>query len=167
MPEREKYAHLFTKNPFEGKNPQQVFSLLHWGNAHRRVIEIDSPEPLVMLGMAALLKMPGKEIKFRKGEAFLAVGTLTNELYIVPRINNAPIEVIPKFSTRSAKRVGRVTETHYLSTKGGSREHYYYHEHEAPYPSLWIHEKSGVGYLRAAPNGGQPSYAVGAEGIVG
>ncbi len=167
MPERERYAHLFTKNPFAGKNPEKVFSLLHWGNSHNKVISIDAPEPLVMLGMMALFKMPDRLLKFGKGEAFLAVGTKSNELYIVPRVGNEPVEVIHPFSTKRGKLVGPVKETHYLSTKGGSQEHYYYHKHEKPYPSLWIHQATGVGYVRAASHGGKPSYAVGMEGIVG
>jgi len=167
MPERERYAHLFDRNPFEGKNPEKVFSLLNWGNAHQNVISIEAPEPLVMLGMTALLKMKDRILHFGKGEAFMAVGTQSNEIYIIPRVRNEPIPVVHAFSRQRVKLVGQIKETHYLSTKGGNVEHYYYHKHQSPYPSLWIHLGTGVGYLRAAPNGGQPSYAVGAEGIVG
>jgi hypothetical protein len=166
MPERERYAHLFGRNPFEGKNPEKVFSLLHWGNAHRHVISIDAPEPLVMLGMMALIKMPDRHLHFKSGEAFLAIGTKTNTMYIVPRVRNEPIEVVPKFSRNTATKIGPVTETHYLSSKGAKTQHYYYHEHEAPYPTLWT-RKNGVGYIRPARHAGKPSYAVGVEGIVG
>jgi hypothetical protein len=166
MPERLKYAHLFERNPFEGKNPTETFSLLHWGNRSKRVIDIDAPEPLVMLGMMAKLCMQDRELRFSKGEAFLAVGQNSNELYIIPRVANAPMKVIPSFSPRGVKRVGPVLATHYLSTKGGSEEHYYYHDHESPFPILYLH-KSGIGYIRASNHNGKPSYAVGKEGIVG
>ncbi len=167
MPERFKYSHLFDGNPFDGKNPEEVFSLLHWGNTHKRITEIDAPEPLVMLGVMALLAMEsGHQLHFNKGEAFLAVGNKTNQLYIIPRVRNKPIEKVPDFS-RALKRIGRVKATHYLSTKGGSKEHYYYHDHEPPYPMLYLHNSSGCGYIRAANYKGKPSYAVGREGIVG
>lgn len=166
MPERLKYAHLFKGNPFASKNVKQTFSLLHWGNAHEYETEIDAPEPLVMLGVMAKFILEGKstELVFRKGEAFLAVGHKSNRLYVVPRKGNSPIDV-PPFS-RKMQRVGKVAQTDYWANKGGTTEHYYYHEHEQPYPTLYIH-KSGVGYLIAARYNGGPSYAVGKEGIVG
>ena len=166
MPERLKYAHLFAKNPFAGKNPVEVFSLLHWGNQTQKVTEIDAPEPLVMLGMMAKLCLKNKELRFSQGEAFLAVGNQSNELYIIPRVNNQPMRVIPRFSTRCVKRVGEVQQTDYFSTKGGAEEHYYFHKHESPFPVLFLHP-SGIGYLRAVNHNGKPSYAVGKEGIVG
>lgn len=168
MPEREKYAHLFERNPFEGKNPTEVFSLLHWGNSHARQWEIDAPEPLVMLGTPKLLISPNSvEFQFADGEAFLAVGTKTNRLYIIPRVNNLPLRVIPPFSHRTATFVDKIKQTDYLAVKGGNREDYYYHKHEKPYPGLWLNHAAGVGYLIAANNNGKPSYAVGKEGIVG
>lgn len=165
MPERLRYAHLFTGNPFASKTPQETFSLLHWGNRFERLIEIDAPEPLVMLGMTAALALEnGSELRFKSGEAFLAIGHKSNRLYVVPRRNNQPVDV-PAFS-KSLRRIGRVVRTDYLSTKGGNQEHYYYHEHEPPYPTLYTHP-TGVGYLRPARHNGGASYAVGKEGIVG
>lgn len=165
MPERLRYAHLFEGNPFASKGVEETFSLLHWGNKFERLIEIDAPEPLVMLGMMAKLALEnGQELRFNSGEAFLAVGHRSNRLYVVPRKNNKPVDV-PAFS-RSLNRIGRVVRTDYLSTKGGNQEHYYYHEHEAPFPTLYTHP-TGVGYVRPARHKGAPSYAVGKEGIVG
>lgn len=168
MPERVKYAHLFERNPFEAKNPREVFSLLHWGNQAANEYEIDAPEPLIMLGMAAMLESPDYvQFRFDKGEAFIAVGRDSNELYIIPRKGQGPIPHVPPFSKRAMNYQTTIRQTDYLSTKGGSKEHYYYHKHERPYPELWLHEATGVGYLRAANHKGKPSYAVGKEGIVG
>jgi hypothetical protein len=166
MPERLKYAHLFKGNPFATKGVQETFSLLHWGNNFQAESEIDAPEPLVMLGVMAKFILEDKrtELVFRKGEAFLAVGHKSNKLYVVPRKGNGPVDV-PAFN-RSMSRVGKVAQTDYWAAKGGKVEDYYYHEHQEPYPTLYIH-KSGVGYLIAARYKGGPSYAVGKEGIVG
>jgi hypothetical protein len=167
MPEREKYAHLFERNPFEAADPAKVFSLLHWGNKHKEVFEIDAPEPLVMLGIPKVLYGVTAQYRFTDGEAFLAVGRDSNELYIIPRKNDLPLRRIPPFSTRTAQYTDKVRQTDYLSTKGGNREDYYFHKHERPYPGLWLNHAAGVGYLRAAKHKGKPSYAVGKEGIVG
>jgi hypothetical protein len=164
MPERLRYAHLFRGNPFANKGVQETFSLLHWGNRWEHLTEIDAPEPLVMLGVMAKFVMHRSELSFRKGEAFLAVGHASNTLYVVPRKGDRPVDV-PKFN-RSMQLVGKVEQTDYWASKGGNEEHYYYHEHEEPYPSLYVHS-SGVGYLRPARHNGGPSYAVGKEGIVG
>jgi hypothetical protein len=166
MPERLRYAHLFKGNPFASKGVRETFNLLHWGISHKHESEIDAPEPLVMLGVMAKFVLEDKqtELVFRKGEAFLAVGHTTNKLYVVPRKGSSTVDV-PPFK-RSYSRVGKVAQTDYWATKGGKEEHYYYHEHEPPYPTLYIH-KSGVGYLIAARYNGGPSYAVGKEGIVG
>jgi hypothetical protein len=163
-----KYAHLFERNPFEGKDPREVFSLLHWGNKAANEFPVDAPEPLVMLGMAALLISPDYvEFRFSKGEAFLAVGSNSNELYIIPRRGDGPLRTIPPFSKRTTQYATDIKQTDYLSMKGGDKEHYYYHKHEKPFPGLWLNDAAGVGYLRAANNKGKPSYAVGKEGIVG
>jgi hypothetical protein len=167
MPQREKYAHLFEENPFAGRNPREMFSLLHWGNTHSKEFVIDAPEPLVMLGMAKVLKGMTADFEFLDGEAFLAVGGNSNQLYIIPRVDNKPLTRIPKFSQRTARYVDKIKQTDYLSTKGGDNEDYYYHKHERPYPGLWLNHAAGVGYLVAATHNGKPSYAVGKEGIVG
>jgi hypothetical protein len=167
MPERLKYSHLFKGNPFRGNSPTEAFSLLHWGNTHERTYTIDAPEPLIMLGMMKLLRLVDRQIQFEKGEAFLAVGHKTNTLYIIPRVNDAPLEVVPPFSTKTFTRIGQIQQTDYWSAKGGKADHHYYHKHEPPFPTLWLSRAAGVGYIRAANNKGQPSYAVGREGIVG
>jgi hypothetical protein len=167
MPERLRYAHLFEGNPFANKDVQSTFSLLHWGNQFERTTEIDAPEPLVMLGMMAKFysaSAGGKEFVFRKGEAFLAVGHKSNVLYVIPRKNNKPADV-PAIRNMS-QNLGKIRRTDYWASKGGTTEHYYYHDHEQPYPTLYVHE-SGAGYLRPATYKGRPSYAVGKEGIVG
>lgn len=97
----------------------------------------------------------------------MAVGHKSNELYFIPRINNAPRKIIPPFSRATCARIGLVRQTDYWSAKGRDKEVHYYHEHEEPFPVLWIHKPSGIGYLRAASHNGKPSYAVGKEGIVG
>jgi len=165
MPERQRYAHLFTGNPFANKDVGETFSLLHWGNQFDRMIEIEAPEPLVMLGMMAKFYLVrGQQLVFKAGEAFLAVGHKSNQLYVVPRKQNKPVDV-PAFSA-DMKRIGRILRTDYLSTKRGNQEHYYYHEHEKPLPTLYTHP-TGVGYVRPAKFNNGPSYAVGKEGIVG
>lgn len=167
MPERTRYAHLFEKNPFAGRNPREVFSLLHWGNTHSQEFVVDAPEPLVMLGMTKLLKGLTAHFEFRDGEAFLAVGNNSNQLYIIPRINNEPLSRIPSFSPRTSTFVDKIKQTDYLSTKGNNKEDYYFHKHERPYPGLWLNHAAGVGYLVPANHKNRPSYAVGKEGIVG
>lgn len=166
MPERQKYEHLFRGNPFARTTPDEMFSVLNWGNKHRRISEIDAPEPLVMLGMTKLLILPDRHLIFSGGDAFLAVGQKSNELYIIPRVNDRPKSFIPEFSRRTTKYIGPVLQTDYMSSKGGIRPQHYYHTHQEPYPKLWVHS-SGVGYIRASNNNGKPSYAVGKEGIVG
>ena len=167
MPERLYYAHLFRGNPFKGTRPEEAFSILNWGNQHKRAFEIDAPEPLIMLGMAKDVFLVDRRLCFRRGESFLTVGHRSNELYFIPRVNNGPLTQIPPFSRATCKRIGRVRQTDYWSTKGRHGERHYYHEHEEPFPVLWIHQASKVGYLRAANHNGKPSYAVGKEGIVG
>ena len=167
MPERFYYAHLFKKNPLAHLQPEEAFSLLNWGNKHKATIEIDAPEPLIMLGMSKEIFLNDRRLIFRRGESFLAVGHKSNELYFIPRINNAPRAVVPAFSRADCQRVGLVRQTDYWSAKGRVKEVHYYHEHEEPFPALWIHKPSGIGYLRAASHNGKPSYAVGKEGIVG
>lgn len=122
-----------------------------------------------MLGIPKILKSPNAlEFHFTDGEAFLVLGTVSNELYIVPRENDLPKRFIPEFSRKTASYIAKIKQTDYLSMKGGKKEHYYYHKHERPYPELWLHHKSGIGYLRASRlKDGKPSYAVGKEGIVG
>jgi hypothetical protein len=118
-----------------------------------------------MLGMMAKFYADTRTLTFRKGEAFLALGHTSNTLYVVPRKHNKPADV-PKFQASKLEKIGKVRRTDYWASKGGRTEHYYYHDHEQPYPTLYVH-KSGVGYLRPARYNGGPSYAVGKEGIVG
>lgn len=168
MPERLRFSHLFRGNPFANTQPEEAFSLLNWGNQARNTFEIDAPEPLLMLGMAKDIYLADRRLTFRRGESFLCVGHKSNELYIIPRVNNAPLKRIPAFSRRLFQCIGEIVRTDYLSTKGKTRrENHYYHEHEKPYPKLWLNHSARVGYLRAADHNGKPSYAVGKEGIVG
>jgi len=165
MPERLRYAHLFGGNPFANNDAYQTFSLLHWGNQFERATEIEAPEPMVLLGvMAKFYNQDDSVMTFRKGDAFLAVGHKSNQLYVIPRKNNHPVDV-PKFS-RAMRNLGKIVRTDYWANKGGKTEHYYFHDHEPPFPTLYVHS-SGVGYLKPARFNGGPSYAVGKEGIVG
>src|SRR5690349_5664412 len=143
MPERQRFAHLFRGNPFRGTEPEEAFSLLNWGNQAQRSYPIEAPEALVMLGMCKMLVLDDRRLTFRRGESFLAVGHDSNELYILPRVNNGPPRRVPEFNRRTFRCLGEVVRTEYLSTKGKSRkENHYYHDHEPPYPCLWLNDSA-------------------------
>ena len=165
MPERDHYPkEYFESNPYEGETPEDAYRRVRWGNEPQETFEIDSPEPLITMGDVAKIYTPGGIAHFREHEApFLALGTETNILYFVPKRNGMPVNV----PNGPYELIDTVTRLDYYSDKGGE-QCYYYHDHEPPYPKLYIHKRSGV--CRLVPSqcsDGSRSYAVGDEGVIG
>lgn len=167
--ERELFGDAFDRNPFEDFEPLDMYEQLQWDKEPEAVWEIDAPEPLVALGELAALDYGRSHEKWAERDApFLAVGRDTNVLYVVPKdAGGGPIHRVPTFNPRSTKWrvVGQVRQTDYYSSKGNEPA-YYFHEHEAPHPTVWEHT-SGVRVLVPANHRGKRSYAVAKEGIVG
>lgn len=164
--EREMFDEsIFEENPFKDDKPTAIYRKLKWGNEPSKLFPIDAPEPLVCLGEVAQLIDDKKRVKkYREGYGpFLAIGAHSNLVWFIPQQKGHPLKRIPK---TGYVRVAKVRQTDYLSDKGGE-DAYYYHKHERPYPTLWIHEKSGCMVLEPARFKGRRSYAVAVEGIVG
>jgi hypothetical protein len=161
--DRETYSKAFDKhNPFEDKNPHQIYSEIQWGNAPKKIFKINAPEPLVALGELAALYTSKGDMEFEEQEYFISVGAHRNILYFLPI--GVRIQKVPDLDVRKWKRGPLVTETHYYSDKGGEPA-YYYHEHEKPFPRLWW--SGNIGILVPSNHKGKRSYAVIKEGIVG
>lgn len=169
--EREMFGDAFDRNPFEDFEPLDMYEALQWDKEPEAVWEIDAPEPLVALGELAALEYEHEQRaeKWSEHEApYLAVGRDTNVLYVVPKdASGGPVHHVPAFNphSRQWRRVGQVSQTDYYSSKGNEAA-YYFHEHEAPHPTLWEHT-SGCRVLVPARHRGKRSYAVAKEGIVG
>lgn len=167
--DRDSYGDVFERNPFEDMDPVQMYRELQWDNEPRDVFEIDAPEPLVGLGTIAALEyeLGGAECWDEDSAPFLAVGRDSNMLYAVPRLGGRPPSRVPDFDPEDPAWacLGPVKQTDYYADKGGELG-YYYHEHEAPFPTLWQHA-DGCQLLVPADHEGAPSYAVGKPGIVG
>lgn len=165
MPERDNYPkEYFEGNPYEGESPEDAYQRLRWGNEPQETFEIDAPEPLITMGDVAQICTSQGNAQFSEHEApFLALGTRTNVLYFVPKRNGMPVNI----PSGPYEYVATVTRLDYYSDKGG--EHcYYYHDHEPPYPQLFMHKRSGVCMLRPSEcKDGSRSYAVGDEGVIG
>jgi hypothetical protein len=161
MPTRDKYPRdYFESNPFEGEDPENVYRRIRWGKEPDSVREIEAPEPLVSLGdAAAVVLTQGVACLFDEGEADLAVGVESNKVYIVPK----GLEEIPK---DNYEYLGESRQIDYISVKG-DEDGYYYHEHEKPYPKVYIHAVSGVLVVEPSEHEGRRSYAVSDEGIIG
>jgi len=167
--ERELYDHAFDVNPYEGLSLDEMYDSIQWGKNPEHIYPIDAPEPLASLGTLALLKTKSAygTMKYKEKNApFLAVGQDTNCLYIVPRNKDGSPQDIPEFDPEIWEAIGEVKATHYYSDKG-NEEGYYYHDHESPYPVLFVHESTGIGMLVPVDMDGKPSYAVIKEGIIG
>lgn len=167
MPERDKFPReYFEGNPYEGESPEGTYQRVRWGNEPQEIFEIDAPEPLATIGDVALLGLEQGDVKFSEHEApFLALGTQSNVLYIVPKDSNGEPVDVP--CDGDWEYVGTMDQIDYYSDKGGE-DAYYYHEHEPPYPSLYVHRASGVCMLVPSEcDDGSKSYAVGDEGIIG
>jgi hypothetical protein len=175
MPKREErdlYGHAFEGNPYDNHTTEEMYESLRWDNSPNALYEIDAPEPMATIGDVAKLKIKNpvkgkRTYNFKEESApFLAVGKDSNQLYIVPKDGEYPLNV-PELDLESDEWEfrGEVKETHYYSDKGEDNA-YYYHEHQKPFPELYVHE-TGVGVLVPADNDGEPSYAVIKEGIIG
>lgn len=160
--DREVFEGAFSGNPFHGKTPSQIYTKLQWGNRPKRIYPIDAPEPLVALGELAAFYTTAGDYELDENKYFIAVGATSNTLYFLPI--NRPITRVPAFNIRNWTKGPLVRETHYYSDKGGD-DAYYYHEHEKPFPRLWVNNEMGI--LVPSNNKGQRSYAVIKEGIVG
>lgn len=164
MPERDSFPReYFESNPYEDDSPEEAYQKLRWGNEPQEVFEINAPEPLITLGDIAKIFTPDGTVEFTEAQApFLALGTKSNFLYFVPKRGGKPCHV-PKGPFAFQTPVLRLD---YYSDKGGE-PCYYYHDHESPYPCLYMHS-SGVGILRPSLCAdGSRSYAVSDEGIIG
>lgn len=126
---------------------------------------MEAPEPMAVLGeLAKLFFVGGKKQSFLGGELYLAVGTKSNKVYLVPMDGSgAPIDFARDFK-RKCEAIVRVKRIDYYSQKGGESA-YYYHDHEAPYPMLCGDGEHFV--LEPAKHRGGRSYAVNDEGIIG
>lgn len=167
MPERDYFpADYFETNPLEDLTPLEQYETLQWGNEWQAIYEVNAPEPVVTLGMVAQIKLKcGAKAKWSEEDApFLAIGSESNNIYIVPRRNDGSPLDIP---STGYDYLDLVTQIDYYSEKGGESA-YYFHKHEKPYPSLAVHLKSGVAAIlpQISPDG-RRSYAVAKEGIVG
>lgn len=166
MPVRDKFpAEYFTGNPYEGLDPEEVYKRIQWGNEPIALYELDAPEALANLGELAMLQSEVDQLEYGEEEApFLALGVDSNRLYIIPKDENGePVDV----PNGPYVEVCQVTQTDYYSDKGGE-EAYYYHEHEEPFPSLFIHLQTGVMIIEPVKDeDGTRSYAVGDEGVIG
>lgn len=166
MPTRDKFpAHYFEGNPLAGETPEGAYKRLQWGNNPRRAWNIEGPEPMAALGrLAKLVYQGGKSQRFRDWSFFVAVGTRSNRVYLVPMDDRKRPVPFPRDFARESFDIGRVRQIDYYSEKGGERG-YYYHEHERPYPMLRGCDDHFV-LVPSRVNGGR-SYAVNDEGIIG
>jgi hypothetical protein len=165
MPIRDKFPKgYFDENPYEGLEPHEIYERLQWGNKPKEIFSIDAPEALVTLGTLALLANEADSFEFDEESApFLAVGTDSNRLYVVPADKDgAPINV----PSGPYEEVCILVQTDYISQKGGE-DAYYFHEHEMPFPTLYMHKETGVMIIEPAENEGSRSYAVSDEGVIG
>ena len=165
MPERDNFpSEYFDGNPYETETPEGTYRRIRWGNEPSEVFSIEAPEPLATLGDVAQICTQSGSTGYSEDEApFLALGTVSNRLYMVPKIGKNPVDI----PDGPYEYVGTVIQLDYYSDKGGE-EAYYFHEHEPPYPRLYMHLESGVCILepQQLPGGGR-SYAVGDEGVIG
>jgi hypothetical protein len=165
MPIRDKFpADYFDRNPLAGESPQSAFKRLQWGNEHRNQWRIEAPEPMAVLGrLAKLVFVGGKSQQFRDWQMFVAVGTKSNKVYLVPMVKRRPLDFPVNFN-RGCEAVAKLRRIDYYSEKGNDNG-YYYHDHEPPYPLLCSNE--GHFIIEPAPHRGGRSYAVNDEGIIG
>lgn len=167
--DRAQFGDVFEGNPYDGVEPDSMYRDLQWGNEPNAVWEIDGPEPMVAIGELAGFDWgsEGLELWGEDEAPYLAVGRDSNALYVVPRDGDGPIDFVPPFDHADPdwRALGTVRQTDYYSSKGGD-DAYYYHNHEAPYPTVWEHT-TGVRVVVPARHKGRRSYAVGKAGIVG
>ena len=166
MPIRDKFPKAyFDGNPYKGESPEDIYRRLRWGNEPRMSFEGNDPESMVSIGEVAQLVFHDVAVTWDESEApYLAIGADSNRLYVVPRdADGAPVEI----PSGPYERVEELEQIDYYSDKGQD-DAYYYHEHEEPFPVLYIHRESGVCYIEPAEmEDGSRSYAIGDEGIIG
>lgn len=166
MPIRDQFPkEYFDGNPYEGIEPEEAYKRLRWGNEPQETFEIEGPEDMATIGTVAKVITDRGTVKYEEHEApYLAIGLQTNRVYIVPAHGGKPVESIPD---GPYEELATIHQIDYYSDKGGE-EAYYYHEHEEPFPRLYLDETSGVGVIEPAEmEDGSRSYAVGDEGIIG
>jgi hypothetical protein len=166
VPIRDKFpSEYFANNPLEGETPHGAYKRLQWGNRAKHAWDIESPEPMAVLGrLAKIVFVHGNRQSFDDWRYYVAVGTSSNMVYLVPMDNRRRPEPFPIDFLRGAEAILRVRQIDYYSEKGGE-DGYYYHEHESPYPMLYGND--GHCLLEPARHRGGRSYAVNDEGIIG
>lgn len=166
MPIRDKFPKkYFDGNPYEGETPEEMYRRLRWGNEPTETFDLEMPESMVSLGEVAMVVLDGKSTKFLEHEApYMAIGAASNQIYIVPKDDNGqPVDV----PVGPYVEIGTIRQIDYYSDKGGT-DAYYYHEHEEPFPKVYMHMESGVCVVEPAEmEDGSRSYAVGDEGVIG
>jgi hypothetical protein len=168
--ERDRFQYAFDGNPYEDVPPLEAYSRIQWNREPEEVWQLEAPEPLVALGDVAGFDWGGDRLELWEdgpSAPYLAVGRDSNLLYVLPKTRGAPPKRVPKFNPKSAawQKVGPVYQTDYYSNKGDEAG-YYYHQHEPPYPTMWIHN-SGCRVMVPAKHRGGRSYVVADEGIIG
>lgn len=165
MPGRKDFPKsYFEDNPYEGLDAHEMYERIRWGNAPHETFDIDAPEDMATLGNVAALDLNEGKAEFEENEApYLALGTDSNRLYIVPIVDGEPMD-IPE---GPYVQIAEVRQLDYYSDKGGE-EAYYYHEHEPPFPALYMNLETGVCILEPSEmEDGSRSYAVSDEGVIG
>jgi len=166
MPGRDDFdSEIFEGNPFEGLNSKEVYRKLRWGNEPDEIFTVNAPESMATLGTVARIDSGETTFEFDESEApFLAVGTKSNMLYIVPRDERGnPQSPIP---SGPYEEIGEITRLDYYSNKG-DEECYFFHEHESPFPILVENPETGIQMVIPVDNDGSRSYAVDEEGVIG
>lgn len=166
MPERDKFpARYFEGNPLAGETPHGAYKRLQWGNNPKKAWKIEAPEPMAVLGrLAKLFFVGGKSQSFDDWDFYLAVGTKSNRVYLVPMDDERRPLAFPRGYLGMVEAIVGIRQIDYFSEKG-NEEGYYYHKHERPFPMLYGAYDHFV--LEPAKHNGGRSYAVNDEGIIG
>ncbi len=163
--DRQYFSESFGRNPYESEDLQDMYKRLRWGNKPNRKYPFNAPEPMVTIGEVAKIRCKNGDLCNFEEEygPYLAVGRNSNLLYVVPKHPDSRPFDVPDDNYRF---VTKIIGIDYFSDKGGEMV-YYYHDHEAPYPSLMQHPK-GVCFIQPAiTEDGLRSYAVDDAGIIG
>lgn len=166
MPVRDKFpAAYFTTNPLAGESPHGAYKRLQWGNNPRQTFRVEAPEPMAVLGqLAKLFFVGGGKESYGEGEMFVAVGTRSNLVYLVPMTRDGKPVDFPKRFMSKLEAISPLRRIDYYSEKGGEAG-YYYHDHEKPFPMVYGCDDHFV--IVPAKHRGGRSYAVNDEGIIG
>jgi len=166
MPVRDKFpTEYFAENPLEGESAHNAYKRLQWGNNPRKAWKIEAPEPMAVLGrLAKLFFVGGKSQSFDDWDFYVAVGTKSNRVYLVPMDEKHKPMAFPEGFLKGCDAIVGVRRIDYYSEKG-NEEGYYFHEHEKPFPMLYGCDDHFI--LEPAKHRGGRSYAVSDEGIIG